>query len=67
MTNLKLIKVKNMNRFLYLASFIFAALFMLSACSDGPERDVEYTIYTTQSTIELIEGEEFQITASPTT
>ena len=56
-----------MNRFLYLASFIFAALFMLSACSDGPERDVEYTIYTTQSTIELIEGEEFQITASPTT
>ncbi|MFA7105590.1 MAG: Ig-like domain-containing protein [Dysgonamonadaceae bacterium] len=56
-----------MNRFLYLASFIFAALFMLSACSDGPERDVEYTIYTTQSTIELIEGEEYQITASPTT
>ncbi|MGI6047488.1 MAG: discoidin domain-containing protein [Petrimonas sp.] len=56
-----------MNRILYLASFFFAGLLMLTACSDGPERDVEYTIYTTSSTIELIEGEEFQITASPTT
>ncbi len=56
-----------MNRILYLAAFIFAGLLMLSACSYGPERDVEYTIYTTNSTIELIEGEEFQITASPTT
>ncbi len=55
-----------MNRILYLAAFIFAGLLMLSACSYGPERDVEYTIYTTNSTIELIEGEEFQITASPT-
>lgn len=56
-----------MNRFLCRASFIFAGLLMLAACSEGPERNVEYTIYTTQSSIELIEGEEFQITASPTT
>lgn len=56
-----------MNRVLYRVSFIFSGLLMLSACSYGPERDVEYTIYTTNSTIELIEGEEFQITASPTT
>ena len=56
-----------MNRFLYRASFIFAGLLMLAACSEGLERNVEYTIYTTQSSIELIEGEEFQITASPTT
>lgn len=54
-----------MNRILYLASFIFAGL--LIACSYGPDRDVEYTIYTTNSLIELIEGEELQITASPTT
>ena len=56
-----------MNKILYLASFFFAGLLILTACSDGPERDVEYTIYPTSSTIELIEGEEFQITASPTT
>jgi|SRR5690554_196843 len=56
-----------MNRFLYQASFIFAGLMILAACADGPERDVEYTIYTTQSSIELLEGEELQITASFTT
>lgn len=56
-----------MNIFLHRASFIFAGLLMLAACSEGLERNVEYTIYTTQSSIELIEGEEFQITASPTT
>ncbi len=56
-----------MNRFLYRAFFIFVGLLIFSACADGPERDVEYTIYTTQSSIELLEGEEFQINASPTT
>lgn len=57
-----------MNRFLYRASFICAGLLlMLAACSDGLERNVEYSIYTTQSSIGLIEGDEFQITASPTT
>lgn len=56
-----------MNRFLYSASFIFAGLLMLASCSKSLERNVEYTIYTTQSSLELIEGEEFQITASPTT
>lgn len=56
-----------MNRFLFRASFIFACLLMFTACGEGPERNVEYTIYTTHTSIELIEGEEFQITASPTT
>ena len=56
-----------MNMYLYRVSFIFACLFILISCSDGPQRDVEYTIYTTYSAIELIEGEEFQITASPST
>jgi uncharacterized protein YjdB len=57
-----------MNRFLYRALFIFAGLLIFAACGgEGPERDVEYTIYSTHSTIELIEGEEFQVTASPTT
>lgn len=56
-----------MNKFLYCASFIFAGLLMLTACSDGLDRNVEYTIYTTQSSIELKEGDEFQIIASPTT
>lgn len=56
-----------MNRFLYCASYIFAGLLMLAACNDGLERNVEYSIYTTQSSIGLIEGDEFQITASPTT
>lgn len=56
-----------MNKILYCASFIFASLLMLVACSDGLERNVEYTIYTTKSSIELKEGEEFQIIASPTT
>ena len=53
--------------YLYRVSFIFACLFILISCSDGPQRDVEYTIYTTYSAIELIEGEEFQVTASPST
>lgn len=56
-----------MNRFLYRASFIFAGLLIFAACSDGPERNVEYTIYTTHSALELIEGEELQMSASPTT
>lgn len=56
-----------MNRFLYRALFIFVGLLMFAACGDGPERNIEYTIYSTHSTIGLIEGEEFQITASPTT
>lgn len=55
-----------MNRLIYWAS-IFAGLWILAACSDGPDRDVEYTIYSTHSSIELLEGEEFQIVASPTT
>lgn len=44
-----------------------ASLLMLASCVDGPERDIEYTIYSTQSSIVLLEGEEFQIIASPTT
>jgi uncharacterized protein YjdB len=56
-----------MNRFLYRASFIFSGLLIFAACSDGPERDIEYTIYSTHSSIELLEGEEYQLTASPTT
>jgi uncharacterized protein YjdB len=55
-----------MNRFLYRTIFVFGALLTLAACADGPERDIEYTIYTTNSTIELLEGEEYQIEASPT-
>lgn len=56
-----------MNIFFKRASFIFIGLLILVACSDGPERDVEYTIYVTHPTIEMIEGEELQVTASPTT
>lgn len=56
-----------MNRFIYLAAFIFAGLLTLTACSEGPVRDIEYTIYTTHSSLQMIEGEEIQITASPTT
>lgn len=56
-----------MKSFLHRVSFIFAGLLMLLACGDGPDRNVEYTIYTNKPTIELLEGEEFQFTASPTT
>ena len=59
--------MKNMKRFLYRTLLIFAGLLIFAACSEGPERDIEYTIYTTQSTLELLEGEEFQLVASPTT
>lgn len=56
-----------MNTFLYRALFFFAGLWIFIACSDGLERDINYTIYSTHSSIELLEGEEFQLTASPTT
>lgn len=48
-------------------SFFFTGFLILAACSNGPEREVEYTIYSTHSALEMIEGDEFQVTASPTT
>lgn len=56
-----------MNRFLYRASFIFASLLILAACGEGPERNIEDTIYSTHTTLEMLEGEELQVTASPST
>lgn len=56
-----------MNRFLYRASFFFASLLLLATCAEGPERNIDYEIYSTHTTLEMLEGEEFQVTASPST
>ena len=56
-----------MNRFLYRASFFLASMLLLAACGEGLERNIEYTIYSTHTTLEMLEGDEFQVTASPST
>ena len=56
-----------MNRFLIQATTIIIGLLMFTGCSEGPDRDIEYKLFVTHSSLEMIQGEEVQITASPTT
>ena len=44
---------------------IFVGL-MLSGCAKGPDRDIEHNIFVTHADLSMIEGDEIQITASPT-
>ena len=62
----KLIKMKNMNRFLIQAICICTLCRMLAACVQGPDRDIEYNLFVTHPSLKMIEGDEVQITASPT-
>jgi len=55
-----------MKRFLIPASCVLACLMILASCRKGPDRDIEKKIYVTHSSLNLIEGDEIQITASPT-
>ena len=58
--------MKNRNRFLIHATCIFVSLLILSSCSEGPTRDIEHILFVTHPSLEMIEGESVQITASPT-
>ena len=55
-----------MKRFLINASCIFVFLLMLAGCRKGPDRDNENIIYVTHALLNMIEGDEVQVTASPT-
>ncbi|MDR1171711.1 MAG: Ig-like domain-containing protein [Bacteroidales bacterium] len=44
---------------------IFGCL-MFAGCAEGPDRDMEHNIFVTHTELDLIEGDEVQITASPT-
>jgi uncharacterized protein YjdB len=45
---------------------IFAGCLMFAGCAEGPKRDIEHNIFVTHTELDLIEGDEVQITASPT-
>ena len=55
-----------MNRFLIQATGILICFLMFTGCRKGPDRDIEQMIYVTHSSLNMIEGDEIQITASPT-
>ena len=55
-----------MNRFLIQATCIFIGLLMFSGCAKGPEREIEHKLFVTHPSLEMVEGQEVQITASPT-
>lgn len=56
------------NKFLFHATYIifFVGCMMFSGCAEGPERNIEYNIFVTHADLNLIEGDEVQVTASPT-
>ena len=56
------------NNFLFYATSIaiLVGYLMLSGCAEGPDRDIEHNIFVTHAELNLIEGDEVQITASPT-
>ncbi|NLO38758.1 MAG: Ig-like domain-containing protein [Ruminiclostridium sp.] len=58
----------NKNNFLFQAAYftIFISFLMLSGCAEGPDRDIEHNIFVTHAELNMIEGDEVQITASPT-
>ena len=56
-----------MNRFLIKATCITLCLWMLSGCIESPDRNINYTLYVTHASLEMIEGDEMTIVASPTT
>ena len=55
-----------MNKFLICATCIFVGLLILSGCADGPDRNIEKKIFVTHSELSMIESDEVQIIASPT-
>ena len=55
-----------MKSFLIQITCIFACLFMLAGCGKGPDRDIKHEIYVTHPELNMMVGEEWQITASPT-
>ena len=55
-----------MNRFLNRTIGVFIGLWMFTGCAQGPDREIEYTLYVTHPELNMIVGEEIQITASPT-
>ncbi len=58
----------NNNKFLFHATsiIIFVGCLMLSGCGKGPDRDIEHKIFLTHVDLNMIEGDEIQVTASPT-
>lgn len=55
-----------MKNFLIQISCIIACILILAGCRQGPDRDIDYNIYVTHGTLNMVEGDEIQITASPT-
>jgi len=58
--------IKNMNKFLIQATGIFIALLLQVSCADGPNRNMGKNLFVTQTSLEMIAGDEVQIVASPT-
>lgn len=55
------------NKFLFhLTGFIFFVGLILNGCAEGPDRNIEHKIFLTHAELNMIEGDETQITASPT-
>lgn len=55
-----------MKRFFNQITSISACLILLAGCAKGPDRDIEYNIFVTHSVLNMLEGEEITIIASPT-
>ena len=56
-----------MKRFLiYATTSIFVCLLMFVGCTKGPDRDIKYILFVNHPSLDMIEGDEIQITASPT-
>lgn len=58
----------NKHKFLFhaICITIFVGCLMLTGCAEGPDRNIEHNIFVTHAELNLIEGDEVQITASPT-
>ena len=56
------------NKFLFHARciIIFVTCLTFPGCADGPDRDMGHKIFVTHPELNMVEGDEIQITASPT-
>ena len=55
-----------MNRFFIQATCILFGWLMLAGCIEGPDRNIAQLLYVTHASLEMIEGDEITIVASPT-
>ena len=55
------------NNFLFhLTGIVIFVGLMFSGCAEGPDRNIEHKIFLTHADLNMIEGDEIQVTASPT-